>query len=626
MLCVFSCSALLWVQICVNVAMHTCCAEVHRVIAHGENGVEMELSISSQHCQSGWFQYWPSTTKDISKYNVTGNIAIVCKRCSKCTGVRELSPCTETKDVECSKMCYDPELIYHESTKSCRGEFLDDIKYGVDITGRELPGGEELESQSYEEGELQMDNPSSRNNDVQPMESIKDPNVLFVASGVIFVVLIIMVSPQAINKVGKWLQQHGFYGNRDTDSSIERTFAINGGTNAQYITLNHQTSQIIESNTVSNNKESLPSTSRTAEASISDSGGSDLFHGEDSYDDDDDDSDTESNTSLGHRLSLLIEDFSDPLPRERYCRDAKSSKTSNLKGNLKRSKKVNNTRNEPITPRLNSPEQCDQENYDITEDVSKCIVASEYNFEHHQNKDSDGSSDTIYLRNRSDICEQSRHRDHKTSNMDVDGFNIEQDGNVSKLERNYSLERTTQIVEVHVGNSKEIGNYEDVSKENMEKQSWPLFSEPRPPETDFDKVDGCMSDQRFGMNLNIKASMTLNIDDSGNEDEEAFEATPLKTRINNNGSEMKVTNDEENEECETTPLYDRSDNCESKIKLKNPNHLKLDRPRHDSDSGLDPSPDPRVNNIWSSTASIHVESSEDEPSADINNNHDILQT
>ena len=206
-----SCRILLGVQMYVCIVLHVRCVGLDiQHDTHYQNGDNVQLSLTSDHCQTGWFRIDSSPTSGKSKYNRTTNTFVVCKKCSECSGVIVLSPCTGTQDVECSKICQNPNLIYHESTKSCRDYVLGDTyEYGLPQVGF-------MQERSFDYDYAEWTLQNAFGSGVEPKETVKDPNILFVASAVIFCVLMLLTAPQALSRMYTWIKRNELCHRRET--------------------------------------------------------------------------------------------------------------------------------------------------------------------------------------------------------------------------------------------------------------------------------------------------------------------------------------------------------------------------------------------------------------------------
>ena len=175
-----------------------------------ENSGTVELHISEGHCLEGWFQEQLQPQKTLSDDFQKSNI-ILCRKCTECKGVLMISACTNTSDTVCSKTCLNSDLTFHEVTRSCRygfnvaGGHIEDDYFTADEYSQD-PDPDFIDRQLLDiETEIkQLLDETKPEDEVKPKDSYKDPNVLFVASGVIFTVLLLMLIPQAGLKVRRW--------------------------------------------------------------------------------------------------------------------------------------------------------------------------------------------------------------------------------------------------------------------------------------------------------------------------------------------------------------------------------------------------------------------------------------
>lgn len=176
-----------------------------------EKSGTVELHISEGHCQEGWFQEQLQLQVTTSDYFQKSNV-VLCRKCRECEGVLIISACTNTTDTVCSKTCVNAALTYHEDTRSCRygfgvaGGHIEDNYFQADEYSQDPDADYDTDKQLFDvETEMkQLQDEATAKDEVKPKESYKDPNVLFVASGVIFTVLLLMLIPQAVLKVMRW--------------------------------------------------------------------------------------------------------------------------------------------------------------------------------------------------------------------------------------------------------------------------------------------------------------------------------------------------------------------------------------------------------------------------------------
>ena len=244
-----------WVCLCGSLRLTYCSISnvqvIQKVESTDQTNKPIQLHISSTSCQVGWYasEYQrrpPDQVPDSDDWKV------VCRPCSYCdNGVVILSECTQSHDALCSKRCVNPAYVYDESTKSCQRKAtvlagkVTSHKYDYksplhhmstrtsDTNINRMPLRSEGFAIKFAEGSAAQkgtqikysDGVSQQHKDDGdvPEHSViyKDPNVLFVASGVIFLMLLAMLTPQVIEK----LQQSRFVRRRQLRPG---KFDING--------------------------------------------------------------------------------------------------------------------------------------------------------------------------------------------------------------------------------------------------------------------------------------------------------------------------------------------------------------------------------------------------------------